>query len=361
MISFNELLLLFEQLYRKRQHGYVSVAELTNIYCPYARGLNNGGLIVPDPQIIGGNASTTEWSTLMSFYPVHHLEYWLKRVHEYPPDTLITDLIRDCGMGCQQHILPSVYYVKYPEQVTIRCVTMIELANLLNFPTVTEFAVYLYCIVIMGIFINDAYATEVYQLTDPNAFVAARLFQGELDYMMTGGIGITSAFQSLAVQDGSFYDSQPFYQSISGNISPEEFNQLVQQQRSLIENSTYLGNEVPQVIAMKKALALPESYSNYLEHRGDRFTKVGQKVFDGITLGRSTRKELSFSQPVNIEKAAPIAAIQSRAANLTSWEKQELQALWSASSGGVNKLWGFTNPGVGQGGQTNFKQANNSF
>lgn len=365
MITCNELLTIFEQLYRKRKNGFASIEEFTNIYCPFARGLNNGGLIVPDPQIIGGNAATAEWCKLMTFFPVKHLEYWLKRVHEYDPDTEINELIRDCGMGCQQHILPSVYYVSYPEQVTIKSTTLIELIQLLNLPTVKELAVYLYGLIIMGIFLNDTYAERVFQLTDTNGYIASRLFQGELDYLMTGGVGVTSVFQNLAVQDGSFYDSEPFYQSLSGSISGDEFNELIQKQRNLIQTSTYLGNETPQVIAMSKALELSKSYSNYLEHRGERFTKVGEKVFDAITLGSSKRKELSFSLPVNLEKA-PAASVfkqmhDQQMSTLPSWKKGGHDAIWSSSSGGVNKLWGFTVPSAGQGGQTNYKEFHNSF
>lgn len=291
--SFNTLLLAFRKLFSQKKCK--TVEEIRWRFVPFAVGFNNDGVIIPTGEILRGNGAVDQWIDMMQFYNMTHLKYWLEKCNAFDSETLMMDFMAEIGQyGCQEHVFPFIEYVARPEQTLVGTGTMLELIHLYNMTTVGDLGAYIYSIIILGIFLNDYLAGDVLMIQNPQEFIAARLFQGEIDFIMSGG-QTESTFLPKFGSAQNVYSSEPMLQSMEGEISPEEFNTLVTEQRALIDSSTYLGNETPQVIAMKEALKLSETYSDYLEIRGPiAYQKVGPLVYESIALGESKRHEVIF-------------------------------------------------------------------
>ena len=351
-VSFNSLLSLFQKLHKQKNPK--SLGDVAWHYAPYAVGFNNNGLIIPTSEILQGNAAVDRWIDMMQFYDVSHLHYWYDTCHNYPITMEIYDMMQAIGTrGCQEHSIPFIEYIPRPEAVIVRSGTMLELIHLFNLATVGEFMSYLYSIAVFGIFLNDYIANEVLMIQNIQEFMAARLFQGEIDAIMGGiAMGIRSSesqFMEPYSQEVSTYDSTPFYQSIEGEITKDEFNQLLMHERQKIMTSTYLGNDTEQVIAMKEVMKLSDTYGDYISKRGPvDYPKVGPQVYESIALGTSTRKEVIYSPPDRLEvHPAAYADYKSRIAkiNKDSRPKETLPQLGAGqrvpifgpqSGGGVN-------------------------
>ncbi len=347
--SFNALLAAFRVLFSQKKCKTVEAIRYQ--FAPYCIGLNNDGVIIPTGEILRGNAAVDLWIDMMQMYNMSHLKYWLDKCNPFPSDMLIIDFMAQIGpYGCQEHVLPFIEYVPRPEQVLVGTGTMLELIHLYNMTTVGDLGAYIYSIVILGIFLNDYLAGDVLMLQNPQEFIGARLFQGELDYIISGG-QTESSFVPAFGSPQNTYSSEPMLQSMEGQISPEEFSSLVTKQRQLIDSSTYLGNETPQVIAMKEALKLSETYSDYLETRGPiAFQKVGPLVYESIALGESKRHEVIFKgwdrrelRPPKWKEHGNVDFANRKNPNFPSAEKLPKMAVGqreplfgAAMSGGVN-------------------------
>lgn len=301
-ISLNILLPVFRKLFT--QNRARSVEEITYRYAPFAIGLNNNGLMVPTPNILRGNASSDLWCDTMALYEVKHLQYWITACAAYDPSTLIIDFMSELSpVACQQHYLPFIEYIPRPEQVLVKTGPMIELVHIYNLSTVGDLAAYLYSIIILGVFLNDYIANDILMIQNVQEFIASRLFQGEIDGIMMKDLGHSvSTFLPGFGADQGVYNSEPFYQNLQGKLSPSEFNDLVRREKITIMNAKQLGNESPQVIAMKHLLQLSSSYMKYVETRGPLgLPKVGPKEYESIALASSTRKEILFKPPDQME------------------------------------------------------------
>jgi len=323
-VDYNRLLTLFAGLFRK--HAPLSAKEIQDRFAPFAVGNNNGGLIFPTVHILRGNAACDQWCDFIAYYNVKHLEYWLDLCNQYEQETLIIEFIQAIGpYGCQEHPLPVIEYIQRPEYVIVRDCTMLELIHLYNMTTIEHFASYLYSLVILGIHLNDLIANDILMIQNQPEFIASRLFQGEIDGIMGMHNNSSSFIQGFGSPQNT-YNSEPFYTSISGPISGKEFDQLLNQEKQIIQRSQFLGNSTPQVIAMQKALQLPEAYTKYLEKEGPvKATKVGPAQYESISLGSSTRKDI-ISKPYVNREIQPPAQHRPYQAGISGSKEQMIQA-----------------------------------
>lgn len=304
-VDYNRLLSLFGKLFRER--APLSAKEIQERFAPFAVGNNNGGLIFPTVHILRGNAACDQWCDFMAYYNIKHLEYWIDLCNQYEAETLMIEFIQAIGpYGCQEHPLPVIEYIQRPEYVIVRDCVMLELIHLYNMTTVEQFASYLYSLIILGIHLNELIANDILMIQNQSEFIASRLFQGEIDGMF-GMYNDASSFIPGFGTAQNTYDSEPFYATISGQLSGDEFNQLLSQEKQIIQRSQFLGNSTPQVIAMRDALKLPEAYTKYLEKEGPvRAVKVGPAVYESIALGSSTRKDVITKPYFNREIHPPV-------------------------------------------------------
>jgi len=286
--QYASLLAQFRDLFVNNQG--LTAEEIQFRFAPFALGNNNDGLIFPTVHILRGNAACDQWCDLIAYYNVNHLRYWLNLVNQYDPSMFIVNFIQSIGpYGCQEHYLPIIEYIQRPEYTLVHTCTMLELVQIYNMRTVAEFATYLYSLLILGVFLNNTIANEVFMIQNQSEFIASRLFQGELDAQMAGGF--PSAFLGFGSPQ-NVYDSEPFYTTLSGPISTHEFDQLLSQEKQVIMRSQFLGNSTAQVLAMKDALQLPETYTQYITKRGPvDAMKVGPAVYESISLGSSSQRD----------------------------------------------------------------------
>jgi len=304
-VDYNALLSLFASLFRSNPP--MDAKTIQERFAPFAIGNNNGGLIFPTVHILRGNAACDQWCDFMAFYNVKHLEYWLGLCNQFRADTLMIEFLQAIGpFGCQEHPLPVIEYVQRPEFVLVRDCTMLELIHLYNMVTIEHLASYLFSLLILGIHLNEQIANDILMIQNQGEFIASRLFQGEIDGMFGASNGASSFISGFGSPQNT-YDSEHFYTTISGEISMEQFNQLLSQEKQIIQRSQFLGNSTPQVIAMKEALKLPETYTSYLEKRGPiSAMKVGPKVYESIALGTSTRRDIITKAIDNREVHPPV-------------------------------------------------------
>jgi len=290
-----------------KKYSFTSCEQITEEYCPYALGYNNGGLVLPSADILYGVPTIDVWFNMMAYYDTKHLDYWLNAIDGYPYNYPLGTALQEMGYtGCQEHLLPFMQYTPVPENIACRKGTIMELMVEYNMVTAADLKVYLFILVVLGIFVNNYMSEQVLRIENEEEFVAARLFQGELDAVLTTvSGGNPGGFFMSGASQGDTYSSQGFYRSIQGQLTPDEFKQLLVREKIHVQKSTFIGNESPQVVAMKDALQLSDTYSKYLEKRDDRFAKVGQRVFDGITLGNSARKDFTWKNWINREPTQP--------------------------------------------------------
>jgi hypothetical protein len=273
-----------------------TTAALSDMYCPYAQGINVDGFIVPTPELLVGNPYVNTWCDRMLFYNIKQIDYWLHETSLYKGLDMI-NFVQVLGMECMQNLIPFVTYVPNPRNIQVRYGTLLEIITEYNMMTVLELRTYLFVLCTLGIFVNDYMAMEVFEIQNEGEFIASRLFQGEVDYQMTRRSLIRKPAGMYVEHGGDSYSSLPFYKTINGPISSEEFADLVSREKIKLQNVRFVGNEAPQVVAMKDALQLSGTYTEYLSKRDDRFAKVGGRQFMDVVLGSAKRKEITFRDP----------------------------------------------------------------
>lgn len=292
-MSFNQILSLIDKFVLNRRLS--SCQQVSDTLCPYALGVNNNGFICTSAEILQGNAACAQWIDFMQFYDASHMNYWLGELAKAPTTMSLMDFFADKTLYCQEHVLPFARYVPHPENVVIRQGTATEVCMEFNMQTVRDLTLYLYTIITLGIFLNDQMADTVFMLQNPQEYIGARTFGGEIDFLL-GGYN-KSAFVPQFGSDQGTYSSMPVYNALQGELSPKQFNELMANERQRLNNTTYLGNETETVLAMKEALQLPESYTSYLEKHGSiPQQKVSPQVFYSIVTGSSSRKASAFSR-----------------------------------------------------------------
>lgn len=305
MSAFNNILILLNQ-WSEKPDPFTSAQEASDHFCPFAYGVNNNGFICPSSNILCGNAAAAQWVDFIQFYDSSQLSYWLKMCSQHDPNTYIHIALENDKYGVHEHLLPFARYIPYPEQVVFRQGTVFELMGEMNIQTIKHLRTYIYALITFGIFLNDQMADTVYMIHNAGEYIAARTFGGVLDrgaLMGSNRSGYLPAFGG----DQSVYNSMPLYQSLQGPITPELFNSLMLNERTRLENTTFLGNETDTVLAMKDALKLSESYTDYLSKRGPiSQEKVGPTVYKEIVLAQAPRKALRPSRPDREQAPMPL-------------------------------------------------------
>jgi hypothetical protein len=295
-----------------------TAAEITDMYSPYAQGCNIDGLVIPNPELLVGNPYVNAWCDRMLFYNTKQINYWLKETNSYKGLDMV-NFITLLDMECMQYLLPFVTYTPNPRNIQVRFGTLMDLIVEYNMTTVSELRSYLFVLCALGIFLNDYMAEEVFEIQNEGEFIASRLFQGEIDYQMTKKSLIGRPAGMYVSGGGEEYSSLPFYKTINGPITTEEFSDLVAREKIKLQNVRFVGNEAPQVVAMKDALQLSGTYSDYLSKRDDRFAKVGGRQFMDIVLGSAKRKEITFKDPSGREITRVYGNPQPAAPNPRKW------------------------------------------
>lgn len=321
MNTFSEFVALLNEEVLE-ESGLTSADQISTRYCPYAQGVNNNGIIIPSREILIGNPATQSWCDMMTFFDVTSINYWLD-ISSVFKDSMLSEMLRMVPRTCMSHVLPYVVYTPQPEFVSIRQGTLLDVVAEYNLQSVNDLRVYLFSLVILGIFLNDYMAEQVFNIQNMREFLAARLFQGELDHKLNernflpspGGVFVTA----YGGGGEGTYSSLPFFNSVNGPLTSEEFNSLVTRERVKVSTCRFLGNDTPQVIAMKDALSLSDTYTKYLTTRDDRFSKVGGRVFENITLGSSTRKDYVFMDQSKREVTMPYANPPSQGRSVEKW------------------------------------------
>lgn len=248
---------------------------------PFCIGTHNGAMVVPSPVTLRGNANCRQWCELLAVFPVQHLDYWLNVLsHNISrPIAHVIEKIDDQKM-CLTHTLPCIYYNESESRAISKMVHITELVMQYNMKTCDDVLHYLWSIVCLGIILDPYLIDIVFEIENIDMYIASRLFEGEVDEVLALG-GETSIFISLFTSSRSEYST---YQMISAMEKGADMNMLIQQQKQIISQVTFLGGEIPQVLAMSKQLRLSKDYVNYLEdYRG--FTKVGSQLYHEIIHG----------------------------------------------------------------------------
>ena len=149
-----------------------------------------------------------------------------------------------------------------------------------NMQTCADVLHYIWSIISLGVILDPFLLDVVFEIEGIELYIASRLFEGEVDDVLSLG-GLTSSFVPLFTSDRKEYTS---FQMITAMERSTDVNMLIQQQKQLIAQTTFLSGDIPQVIAMGKQLQLPKDYIDYLEsYRG--FSKIGSQLYHEIIHG----------------------------------------------------------------------------
>jgi len=290
--------------YSNKAYHHLSFEKFVKTLCPYTVGLKNNRLIVPSNDQLNGNEFCNQWVNMMCFYESKHLEQWYSFLHSVQnvKSSIFEILNAKHNLYIQQSHLPLIEYVSEPRGGTCRICTISEVIHQYNIVTMEDLAVYLYSLIVLGIFMNDFMAQEIFEIADVDAFLACRCFQGDYDFFLGKGAGKRSVFVPQVVNE---YDSTPFFHAMSDINDETQLEMLINQEVQIINRSTYLDNETPQVLAMSKALEVPETYSDYLNSKDFRYQKVTPKVFETVIYGKPAARNLKWKAYQNIEYSLP--------------------------------------------------------
>ena len=261
-----------------------SVKSVNYTLSPFCIGSNNGGLIVPSPVTLRGNAACRQWCELLAVLPAKHLDYWLSVFTQNANylDRSVQYVIEkiDAQRMCLTHTLPCIYYNAGESKTTSKMVHITELVMQYNMKTCADVLHYIWSIIALGIVLDPFLVDVVFEIEGIEMYIASRLFEGEVDNVLSLG-GETSSFISLFTSESTEYSS---FQMLTAMEQSVDVNMLIQQQKQLISQTTFLSGDIPQVIAMGKQLHLPKDYIDYLEmERG--FSKVGSQLYHEIIHG----------------------------------------------------------------------------
>lgn len=280
-------------------------------YAPNASGVFVGDLVFPTEDLLQGNETCDIYCARMQFINCNAIEFWYSELvkEDTNPYQEISSWLASRPLHAQSYLIPAIRYVNSPEKRSVELMTVNELCILFNTMYVQDFAVYIFTLITFGLFLNEFVATTVLEIENLNEFVASRLFQGYLDGEIFG-VSDGGGFVGLSYNK-SEYDSQPFYQKISGEINPAEYESLLRQQKQLADKSFFIGNNTDNLIAMHDLTEMKyaDNYVDYLKQNSP-FKKVGYKMFNSITRGSSRRKDnrpIRASIPTKTEYALPIA------------------------------------------------------
>src|SRR5690606_28327151 len=109
----------------------VSAQQITEVYCPYAQGINVDGLIVPSPEQLVGNSFVNVWCDRLVMYNVHQIDYWLKETSEFV-ELSMNEFLASISPMCMQNLLPYICYIPIPRNILIRQGTLIDLISEYN-------------------------------------------------------------------------------------------------------------------------------------------------------------------------------------------------------------------------------------
>lgn len=283
----------------RRSSPQMTVARMNERFCPYAVGVNNGGIVIPSTTIMVANSmAVTEYLTAATFMNMSGVHFWIQHIHKAGNKNMETvpflHTINEFAMMSQT--IPAIRYQSFPERTTVEQMTIQELVLTYNMTTLSDIALYLYSVVIFGLYLDDGIASDVLKIVNIPQFVTARIFQGELDRAL-GPLSIAGSsilpFGMLEYREKTYDAGENFLDKVSSAMEGSETEKLHDILRGHIistHNSTFLGNSTDHVIALQEAglTRFPSTYQSYLTNRSD-FVKVGYTTFENITTGKGPK------------------------------------------------------------------------
>ncbi len=271
--------------------GLKTPDEVTQYACPYAVGLDNEGFRIPPETILVGNAFCMEYIARLSLTDLSGLRVWIRLVSTQSKfkDRPIMDFLRIVPVYCTQHLIPDVVLIDQPESRATEMNLVHSIVMKYNLATVEQFAAYLYSIVIFGFFVTPWTVEQVFEIDDFKAYVAARTFQGALDYSWSAGQG-QSVFIDRFLPT---YNTDQIEQAMTQGASVDVVRRLIQQDKVDLtsKGKSLTSTATSHLIALQEARAVdfPSSYMEYL-HGPQYFPKVSPAVLYSITAKESNGK-----------------------------------------------------------------------
>lgn len=284
-------------------HHAMSALELSEKLCPHAIGINVGGVRIPPANILVGNAIATTYTTRMLYVTHLGVDYWVRiATKAYSQGVMLEEILLAYAPQSLNKVLPLVLYSPDPEAYEIRMCTIHELIQLKRISTTREFLEYLITFIAFGIYIDQVTATEVLKLSNPQQFVAARLFQGELDGLISdNNVTAFTPFQSYTLNDSEVYDPSEFMDRVaSSEWDPDTLAAEIREQENIAANATFVDNSTDmwKVLQEAKMSQLPPHYQKYLAHEPDHtLRKLGLKHFNKIVNGEADSHIRRTHQP----------------------------------------------------------------
>lgn len=267
-----------------------SVSELSSRLCPYAIGLRNAGIVIPPEHVFNGNEFSSEYVKRLSFVTDLGVDYWLQIISRgYEQGLGIEQILLHHATGGINQRLPVALYTPSPEAYELRMCSIRECIMFLRLNTTEQVLEYLYHMVAFGVYLSEYAVTNIFKLQNVENFLAARLFQGEMDAMISSDPVSSFLYFSGTPTDSrqEIFVGNQLLQQITEAPSPEEVSNLVRMVHTQATQVPFLSASTPlwEALYEAKQLNFSSGYNKYLTHKGPHSVKVNQDTFHKVTHG----------------------------------------------------------------------------